>query len=89
LRASRLQMWRSEAIVGKCYLPSLILPHETKKIVDIYLISGSHKPQVRLCNSITVMASEWFVEKKEGRSKGHCPRGREGCWRTRLGTGLG
>ncbi|KAF8500438.1 hypothetical protein F5888DRAFT_1633172 [Russula emetica] len=70
LRASRLQMWRSEAIVGKCCLPSLILPHETKKIVDIYLISGSHKPQVRLCNSITVMASEWFVEKKEGRSKG-------------------
>ena len=44
-----------------------ILPHETK----IYLISGSHKPQVRLCNnSITDMASEWFVEKKEGRSKG-------------------
>jgi hypothetical protein len=39
-----------------------------------------NKPQVRLCNSITVMASEWFVEKKEGRSKGAFSAREGGAW---------
>jgi len=37
LRASRLHMWRSGAIVGKCCLPPTdfaVWPHETKNILD-------------------------------------------------------
>jgi hypothetical protein len=73
LRASRLHMWRSGAILGKCSLPPLILPFgrmRPERYLIVIIISGSDKPQVRLCNSITVMASEWFVEKKEGGPKG-------------------
>lgn len=81
LRASRLHMWRSGANLGKCCLPPLILPFgrmSPKRYLILVIISGSHKPQVRVCNSITVMASEWFVEKKEGRPKGGFSAGEGG-----------
>lgn len=60
-------MRRGGLILGKCCLTPTRFVHAQTH--TRFLISGSHKPQVRLCNSITVGIRR-FVGKEERRPKG-------------------